>query len=226
MAQVKPIADAVRENRRPVDPDNVFLAAQTAISTGIVDWLERCRETRDSTQEHWFRWFYGLPIVQAALGLSADHSHARPKTSRDAARTLAEANRRMAGEKALEDTGVYAAAIRALFYIEAGRKDTGADERGFRALRALRQQRPAEGKIGLQDFKALVRRQHLAWSVDPERAIAHIPAMAAPAELAEAFAWLSAALKAAGRDDEETRHRLHRIEALMLSGESGKRISA
>ena len=53
------LAEAVRENRRPVAEDNPFLSMEKMASTAITTALDTFREVRDTLSERFFRFAYG-----------------------------------------------------------------------------------------------------------------------------------------------------------------------
>src|SRR5262249_37111006 len=67
-------AEAVRENRRPVKPDNPFLAFEQVMSDMITGGLEIWGKARDAATETFFFNTYGSPVVQAMVGLRADET--------------------------------------------------------------------------------------------------------------------------------------------------------
>lgn len=65
MWPVKRMAEAVRENRKPADPDNPFVQVQEAASRSIVAMLDGYRDLRDTSQEFLFKSLYGNKVVRA-----------------------------------------------------------------------------------------------------------------------------------------------------------------
>jgi hypothetical protein len=87
------------------------------------------------------------------------------------------------------------------------------DERSFEALRRIRQ---SLSDVPLSAFKATVREQFDMLSIDPEAALAAIPAML-PAELAtrqKAFDLICEVLSARGWHSSEDLKRIRRVGAL------------
>ena len=77
MAPVKALAERAREDRRPVSPDNPFLALQETISKQIVAGLDAWRDMTEAASERIFLSVYGSPALQAAVGIDpTDERHA------------------------------------------------------------------------------------------------------------------------------------------------------
>ena len=172
MQQVAQLAEQVRQQRRPVAPDNPFLAWQAQISDWIIAALDGYRDQRDSIMEKTFLAIYSSPALQALVGLGASDEPARKKPGLNREH-VALVQERIAELKAsIAEGGPREASIRALLYI--GQAGSGADERMFNTLRQLRAEN--EG-LTLQAFKQTVREQYFKLQLDPEGALAAIPKM-------------------------------------------------
>jgi pimeloyl-ACP methyl ester carboxylesterase len=208
------VADQVRAQRRPASPDNPFLALQEQVSDRIVEGLETFRKTAEKSAEDAFLALYGTPALQAALGI--DTRSERPP--RKAAKNLqhhALVERRIAELKAaIPSGGLREALLRALVYVGTARG--GPDERGFEAVRRIRQQSVDPDRPSLPAFKALIREQSFMLRLDEEAALAAIPALLPQGmeERRQAVAMLEQVLAARGPLDEEPARRLARVKAL------------
>jgi len=172
MAPIAALADRARVDRKPASSDNPFLEMQERVSDRIVDALDSWRDLNEKMAERAFLTLFGLPAVQAAVGV--DPAAPRPvcKASKNPLhRRLLEM--RTAELKGLIPTGgLRAAVIRGLIY--AGLARRAIDERGFEMARRLRS---AHRDMPLADFKALVREQFSILLLDQDAALAAIPAM-------------------------------------------------
>ncbi len=65
------MAEAVRENRRPAQPDNPFLQLQRAASKQIEDALDQYRDARDELIERMFKTIYESPWLAPMVGVGA-----------------------------------------------------------------------------------------------------------------------------------------------------------
>ena len=166
MQQVAQLAEQVRQQRRPVAPDNPFLAWQAQMSDGIIAALDGYRDQRDSLMEKIFLAIYSSPALQAMVGLGASDEPVRQKPGLDTEH-VARIQERIAELKAsIAEGGPREAAIRALLYI--GLAGSGADERMFNTLRQIRAEN--EG-LTLQAFKQTVREQYFKLQLDCEGAL-------------------------------------------------------
>jgi hypothetical protein len=172
MAPVATLAEQVRTDRRPIDAGNPFVEMQENVSRQIVTALDAWRDMSEALAEFTFLTIYGLPTLQAVVGI--DPSEGRPL--RKAAKSLLHQEllqKRLAELKSRIPTGgLREAVIRGLLYV--GMRRAVIDERGFELTRRIRQ---AHGEIPLSDFKALVRDQFNMLLIDQESALQAIPSM-------------------------------------------------
>jgi len=172
MASVVGLAEQVRKNRRPASSDNPFIAIQEAISRQIVSGLEAWRVATEDFCERMFTTIYGSKQFQAAVGIDAANTEPLRRAPKSALhRELIET--RIAELKSrIAVGGMRAAVIRALLFAGMGR--AAVDERGFEALRRIREKYT---DIALAEFKALVREQFYILLLDAEGALSAVPAM-------------------------------------------------
>jgi hypothetical protein len=217
---MRPVADwaeAVRGNRRPVGPDNPFLAFERMMSDMITSGLEMWGKARDAATEAFFFNTYGSPIVQAMVGLRADDASVSRSIGRDVAREAAAKEAAVHLEQQIDQGGLIEAAVRALLYVRL--PEGTADERGFAALKQISAELPAAKRVGLTRFKEIVKEQYLILLLDPERAIEALPKLLTEdrREWDSALAIVRRVLAARGSLPEEGSRRLARIEALLPS---------
>jgi hypothetical protein len=210
-APLATLADRVRADRRVASDGNPFLAMQERMSDQIVQALDSWRDLTEKMAERTFMTIFGLPAVQAAVGIDP----ASPRPVCKAAKNPM--HRRLLETKIAELTaripsgGLRAAVIRALIY--AGLSRRSIDERGFEVTRRLRR---AHGDMPLADFKALVREQFSMLLIDQDAALAAIPAML-PEDLEtrrEAFGLIKQILSARGKLSSDDAERLDEIARL------------
>ena len=214
---MRPVADwaeAVRGNRRPVSPDNPFLAFERMMSDMITSGLEMWGKARDSATEAFFFNTYGSPIVQAMVGMRADDTSVSRRIGRNVAREAAAKEAAVHLEQAIDQGGLIEAAVRALIYVRL--PEGKVDERGFAALKQISAELPAAKRIGLARFKEIVKEQYLILLLDAERAIAALPKLLPGnrRQCEEALALVRRVLAARGALSEEGGRRLERVEAL------------
>jgi len=214
MAPVADMADAVRANRQPVSADNPFLALQETVSEHIVAGLNAWRDGVEALAERTFLTVYGNPLLQAAVGI--DPTDARPQ--RKAAkmplhRQLVQA--RIAELKSrIAEGDVREGAIRALLYV--GMPRGAVDERGFEAIRRMREIRDAAQQLTLEQFKAMVRDEAFMLLLDQKAAVAELPALISDAKSRRrTVAAVRQVLSAAGEITGEVAERLQRVARLL-----------
>jgi len=175
MAPVARLAEQVRANRKNVDNDNPFLAAQENMSRRIEGALDSWREASEVWAERMFLAIYGSPTLQAAVGVDPSGTQRLRKASKNPLhRDLLQ--KRIAELKALITTGgLRAAIVRSLIYV--GMNRAAVDERGFELARRIR---AAHGDMPVAEFKELVREQFNILLIDQKAALEAIPSMLPP----------------------------------------------
>ncbi|RDJ10542.1 DUF3141 domain-containing protein [Rhizobium grahamii] len=220
MAPIADLAVDVEDERRPVAAGNPFLALEQAFSQQIVAGLEAWREGMEALSEATFLSVYGSPLLQAAVGI--DPSDAKPhrrasKTGfhRQVLRTRVDELKAQIGNGGLRE-----GLARSLLYVAMA--SGAADERGFAAIRRMRNAEDGMPAMTLAEFKALIRDQFLMLVIDEEAAVSAIPRLL-PAEedvRREALSSLQQVLNARGPLSEEAERRWQRVIGLFdLSGE-------
>src|SRR5262249_29908124 len=137
MAPIAGWAEQVRGQRRPAAADNPFIAMQENISRQIVAGLDAWRVATEDFSERVFTAVYGQKPFQAAMGIDpASKRPLRRAAKSELHRELV--NKRIAELKSRISTGgLREATIRAMLFAGMGR--AGVDERGFEALRRIRE---------------------------------------------------------------------------------------
>jgi hypothetical protein len=211
MAPVKALAERIREDRKAASSDNPFLAMQERVSDQIVNALDTWRDFSEKMTEQTFLTIFGLPAIQAAVGI--DPASPRPvcKASKSPIhRRLIDT--RVAELKArIPSGGLREAVIRGLIY--AGLARQAIDERGFEMARRLRR---AHGDMPLAEFKSAVREQFNMLLIDEAAALAAIPAMLPDDRetRGEAFGLIKQILGARGNLSLEDKKRLDHVANL------------
>ncbi len=168
-------ANCVRETRRPVAPDNPFLALESSISNAIEQSLNFYRDMRDDGYEKAFELIYGQPWVQALAGLHGSDGAAvrvHPGTSPEHMAFVRETLAQRRHE--LRQGGLLEAGIRALLWVH--RLHGEADERQFNLARSLPR---GEKDISIEQFREMIRRQAGLLRMAPDAAMEAIPGMLA-----------------------------------------------
>ena len=175
MAMLKPMTAWVREHRSAASPDNPFIGWQENISKQIIATLDAWRDGRDRLAEQTFFTIYGLPALQAALGIDPANTQPSRRPAKDPWHEKL-LRTRLGELKARMPIGdLNAAGVRALVY--AGKYRGAVDARGFEIVRRLRREPGIAPRLSLAEFKALVREQFYLLLIDQEAALAAIPKM-------------------------------------------------
>ena len=172
MAAVGVMADRVRNNRKPVTPDNPFIASQENFSRQMVAALDAWRGVSEAVAERTFLTVYGSPTLQATAGIDPSSTRPLRRAGKNPLhRELLQ--KRIAELKArIPAGGLRQAVVRGLLY--AGMPRASVDERGFEAVRRIRK---AHADMPLLEFKTMVREQFYILLIDTEAALAAIPSM-------------------------------------------------
>ncbi len=214
MSLLPPAARWVRENRRPVDPDNPFLKWQEAFSDLVVKSLDAYRDWRDMMTEQAFFAFYGQPWFQALVGLRATDDPPRRHPGKEPFHLERVARRKKELLAAIEKGGPREAMLRGMLYVNMPEKVV--DEREFEVIRRFRAGHV--GSLPLSEFKEVLRDQFYMLLLDEKRAIAAIPRLMAGHEK-EGPAMLDLILRintADGPLDADGERRFREIEKLFV----------
>ncbi len=214
MSAIKPMAEQVRANRKPVSPDNPLLAMEKQASSLITAALDSWGEIRDSMTEASFMTTYGSPLLQSMVGLGSTMDQTPRRVARGLVREAADAELRLSLDQKFEQGGVEEATLRALIHVR--RPEAGFDERGYRMLKTIRESRKSNERLSLSRFRQMLNEQLQLVLEDEDRAIAALPKLlkGGEAENAAALEGLRQIVGAMGALDGEGRRRFARIEKL------------
>ena len=225
MRTVGPLAQSIREHRKPVPPDNPLLAMEKAFSSWITAAWETYGEQRDAMVEALFLNTYGSPFLQAVLGIDSTAPSQGRRIERDLVRETHEAQLRADLERHFETGTEVEAALRALVYVL--RSEDAVDQRAFAELKALRDGQAAEARLPMPELKKMLAEQSTLVRLDEERAVAAIPHLL-PQDAERRQACLTALHDVIETRtlSESTKRRLERIDHLFESRPEQPRRSA
>jgi hypothetical protein len=211
MSPVAGIAEQARNNRRPIGADNPFIAMQENMSEQIVRGLDAWRDASEALAERMFLAVYGSPTLQAAVGINPVGTRPLRKPAKSLLHRELLQTRIAEIKSCIPVGGLREAVIRGLLY--AGMSRGAIDERGFEAVRRIRQ---THSDLSLSAFKALVREQFNILLIDPEAALAAIPSMLPPdgETRRKAFELTKQVMGAQGRLSAEDKERMLRVARL------------
>ena len=179
-------------------------------SSWIVTNLEIFAKTREAMTEAMFLDTYGSPLVQAAVGLKAEHSDAGRAIEHD----LARAETRSKLEADMVRGGFLDAGLRALLYVLRGQ---GADERQFNALEELRKRAPESERLPLSQLKDIMRRQATLLRSNEKKAISTISKLLPddPEARRSTLTAIYDVISAAGKLDSDRSNEVRKYQALI-----------
>jgi tellurite resistance protein len=206
LAAVGPLAEQARTSRRPVSPDNPYLAMERELSKGIETWLDSFRDVRDRSLEIWFKTVYG------PFGLGAIFP------PRGAARVVpveTEAQRRFAQRAeqlvAMIDQGGFPVGLARVILL-LSRSDRDIEPDTFLRADDIARRHPRLKGFSVDEFRALFKDQFLTLFLDEEQAVAALPKLlATPEERREAVELAQAIVLAGNRPNPAERQTLLRI---------------
>lgn len=222
MAMLRPIMDWAREHRSAASPDNPFIIWQENMSKQVIAALDAWRDWRDRFAEQVFFTIYGLPALQAALGIDPASTLPLRRPAKDALHQELLRTRIAELKARVSAGGLLAASVRAVVY--AGKYRGAVDERGFEIVRRLRHDPNLAPSVSLAEFKALLREQFYLLLIDQEAALRAIPTML-PEDAAtrqQALDIVKRVLTACGPLDDEDQARLARITRLFSLGDAAE----
>jgi len=217
-AWIKPLAEAIRADRRPVSQDNPFLELERKASEAIVQTLDHYRVLRDGLEERAFKTIYESPALALAVGADPNEPERRGPRDGTWEREELAAMKRKEIEASIDTGTVVDAWARLLLYL---RPDGEAiDERPFNMVRRMIDELRPENIPSLAALQAALKRQAFVLAIDEERAMAALPRLAPDrALLQRGLDAARAVLSARGELTPRQHERLHR--AAILAGLAG-----
>jgi hypothetical protein len=214
MSAVSAAAERVRADRQPVSADNPLLALQARASQQIETALDGWRAATEKAAERTFLAIYGMPALQAAVGIDPESTKPQRKAATSAVHGRFVAERIAALKANIATGGPREAIVRAALHV--GMARASVDERGFELIRRVRRTPGELPRLPLAAFKDLVREQYFMLLIDEEAALAALPALL-PDDIDDRrrlFAGLQELVSARGELTNEVVLRLQRIARL------------
>ena len=220
MGVLPAMAEAVRQHRQPVSPDNPLLAMEREFSANMVSTLDAYAATRDMMTEQIFLGVYGSPMLQALVGLGGAETSRR--TVRDLARQAAEHRAAADLERRIDKGGVLEGAVRGLIYIL--RAERRFDERSASVMEAMLAARPVDRRVRRERFREIVREQSALLRMNEERAMEALPQLLAedPDACGKAIEAIRRVALAQGELSPEEAARFERLAAIFGEREASK----
>jgi len=162
------VASLARAGRRPVSPENPFMALEKNVSACIEDMLNLYRDTRDQFQEQTFRWIYSLDLLHHFFMLTGN-------------RDLPAVNKDQGDKKdkkwtpAFDEGGTAEALIRIMMAM--ARTNPIISRKHYTIAEGIAQTHKVLKKIRPSIFKRIVKTQARILQADEERALAALASM-------------------------------------------------
>lgn len=173
LSSLRPLASVVKQNRRPVPDDNVFLIMEKSFSEGMQAMLNGYRDIRDNSQEFLFKCIYRNPWLKVLFPEAQPEAIPQPAP---ATKKRAEKSEQADKEHWLSamEKGGFAQGIIRIMVAMAGadhiidRKEFVVSEKIVKTNNKLRKLEPS-------DFRQMVKEQSRILETDKERALASLP---------------------------------------------------
>jgi tellurite resistance protein/pimeloyl-ACP methyl ester carboxylesterase len=176
-------ASTVKQSRKPVSPENPFVAAETYFSNTVTTMLNFYRDTRDYTQELLFKFIYGNPWTGFWWG--AQPQWPEQEHTEEESRLLKQKELAYAAKNA--DRGGFSEAVIRII-IAVTTVDQVFDKRQVKAAAKVVQKHERFENLEPENLKQMVRDQARILSARTDLAIDGLAAMLpTPAEREEAF---------------------------------------
>jgi pimeloyl-ACP methyl ester carboxylesterase len=170
---IKPVAQQVREQRKPVEPDNPWLQAEHRVAEAIGKAWDTYRDRRDASYERVFKAVYESPLLAAVVGFKPEQLHeAKPRVrtwEQDEMLRLKHAEHEAWFKRGSPETGF----LRLLIYVAIG--SGVVDERPFNGIKRVMRDIGLDKTVTLEKLKATIKRQTFLVRMDQERALATLP---------------------------------------------------
>ncbi|MDM8539294.1 DUF3141 domain-containing protein, partial [Desulfobacterales bacterium HSG17] len=171
---VKMLVPVVKDNRKPVSKDNLFLNMEKTFSNNIATALNCYRDVRDNTQEFMFKSIYGNPFMKmlfpespkAAPDAKSDLKPDLEKPCKDT-KSASEDNARWID--AIEKGGVAEGLVRVMISMIG--IDHIFDEREFKSASSFIREEERFKDISLEDLKKMSKEQSRILQTDETKAL-------------------------------------------------------
>jgi hypothetical protein len=222
----KIFAELVREQRKPVSPDNPFIKLEAQMSERITDLLDTYRDMRDAWSERLFKSIYESPWIAAMVGL-ANHAK-QPKAPRpeDWLRKELKRLKAIEHESYFEKGTPLDGVVRMLLY--QGSDTRVVDERPFRLIQKFICEARDDKRPTLAQLKQAFRRQMSILLLDEERAVNALPKLLPEIdERHRAFELVrQIATAREGKLNDSQEKRFRRLEEILLVAAHGDTVSS
>jgi hypothetical protein len=213
MAWIRATAEVIRENRKPVSPDNPFVKLEAKMSGQIEQALDQYRDLRDGLDERMFKTIYESPWLAGVVGLDkrmlGRHGPKPPTWEQEELSVL----KRKEIEASIDEGTVVDAWARLLLYVRP--KGDPADERPFNMVKRIIKESKPEKVPSLASLREALKRQARVLALDEERAIAALPKLASERLQQKELDVARTVMKARGDLTPQQEERFRRVAGLL-----------
>jgi len=170
---LKTLVPIVKENRRPVPDDNLFLTMEKSFSVGMETMLNCYRDIRDDTQEFLFKCIYRNPWMKVLFSGAQTEEIRQPAAVAKKREGESDPSERKRWLSAMEKGGFAQGIIRIMVAMAGA--DHIIDRREFVVSEKIVKANDKLRKLKPSDFRQMVKEQSRILETDKERALASLP---------------------------------------------------
>jgi pimeloyl-ACP methyl ester carboxylesterase len=172
---LKPLADIVRAQRKPVAPDNPLLELEKQTDAAIRNAWDSYRDARDAMYERTFKAIYESPWLAAMTGFKPDMAQRSRANNHSEEQEAILRERRAEHETWFDRGSPETGFLRLMIYVASG--NGVVDERPFNGIRRLMRERGLDKTVSLQQLKDTIKQQTFLVRMDEQRALSSLASL-------------------------------------------------
>jgi len=169
---MKPVAEMIRANRKPVTADNPLHQLEQRADAAICKAWDSYRDTRDTGYERMFKAIYGSPMLAAMTGYKPEMAQRSQAHNHGAAQEKILRQRRAEHETWFDRGSPETGFLRLLIFVASG--NGVVDERPFNGIRRVMHEIGLDKTISLQQLKDTIKQQTFLVRMDEQRALSSL----------------------------------------------------
>ena len=208
---LKPVAELIRTQRKPVAPDNRWLKVEQQNSASLREAWDKYRDTRDAGYEKLFRAVYESPLLAQLVGFKPEPEK-KTRLQHGMAKKIRE--RQLEHEHWFDQGTLEHGFLRLLIFVASG--NGVVDERPFNGIKRLMKELGPDKTISLQQLKDDIRKQTFLVRRDEQRALnGLVKLLPTEAERMGAYTMTRDLLQLSGPISAEKEGRLQRVADIL-----------
>ena len=208
---LKPVAELIRTQRKPVAPDNRWLKVEQQNSASLREAWDKYRDTRDAGYEKLFRAVYESPLLAQLVGFKPEPEK-KTRLQHGMAKKIRE--RQLEHEHWFDQGTLEHGFLRLLIFVASG--NGVVDERPFNGIKRLMKELGPDKTISLQQLKDDIRKQTFLVRRDEQRALTGlVKLLPTEADRMGAYTMTRDLLKLSGPISAEKEGRLQRVADIL-----------